>query len=691
MARKPLVNRTEGGTPSFVDLFDFERPTNVTVREILIDSNSLQKGTASIGTALSNTFSVGNYGQNVEYLLVGGGGAGGKATARDLVLEFGSGGGGAGGVLHGTIISSAFGSSSQVIVGRGGNGGGSGGNSGGDTYIVNASGGTVLIAGGGGGGGGLLNESEQTLASATASAPGKDGTGGSSGGKAYFSGVSGTRGSGGAGGGAASAGNWSRAHTSQTTATHPLVGTKGLANFGGDPLGSGVVAEPGLGVTIMGYQVAAGGPGGSYATALLGTASVPLHGSSYGLPELGSAASTIDSRYGSGGRGGYEGLTTVYSRGNGGDGIAVFRYLDTKKNNADVWKRTNLTSVASGANEIKATAANGGTIIALTRGATPQLLRTTNYGASWSTVALPASPGATESAVYGGSLFVIGMANKIFASSDGSAWSTASLNAGTTGPYQVAYGNGAFIAAGLNGRVFTSPDGTAWATAATATTTAGTFNPIWAAYGTTQYGHTFIAGWEQNVSSATRYMRFSNDNIVGANSSAAAWSNFVQPTAGTIEHVAYGNGKFWGVFGNSGTAAALRYTDGTAWTAVGRGTATWTTGTVSYTGATVPVFNSNGDLATSARAQTNIAYAGGTIFVAAGPYFVLSKTEARTWEPRNATGFTSFSHHGSFDDALAGAPLIFDIRPLDDGRVLLAGGTVGSVSGTTIAVSISEP
>jgi formylglycine-generating enzyme required for sulfatase activity len=226
---------------------------------------------------------------DVEYLIIGGGGAGG--------LGFG-GGGGAGGLLTnigGTLLSLSA-SSTSIVVGAGGSSTSNIGNNGGNSSFA----GQTAIGGGGGNGG-------------YGGTGASGGSGGGAGGRwAQGSSGSGTIGQGNAGGnhltevGGAGGGGAGSAGQSKTTASSGSPGGAGLSN------------------SISGISViyAGGGGGASGERATSGTGGSGGGGSGgggcCGVINIGGSAGTPNT--GGGGGGG------DISAGSGGSGIVIIRY-----------------------------------------------------------------------------------------------------------------------------------------------------------------------------------------------------------------------------------------------------------------------------------------------------------------------------------------------------------------------------
>lgn len=219
----------------------------------------------------------------VDYLVVGGGGAGGSHT------DAGLGGGGAGGVLAGSV---AVTGSVTVTVGAGGaaasqSDGGDGGNS-----VFG-----LISANGGGGGAGPT--------------PGNGRPGGSGGGASNW------RASyGGAGSGTAGQGN---AGGNSNSTTGRGGGGGGAGSAGGDGTGNvGGNGGNGVSSSITGTAVvyAGGGGGGDDDTVALGGSGGGGNGATPTVAATSGAPNT-----GGGGGGGY-----TSSGGNGGSGIVIIRY-----------------------------------------------------------------------------------------------------------------------------------------------------------------------------------------------------------------------------------------------------------------------------------------------------------------------------------------------------------------------------
>ena len=236
---------------------------------------------------------------NAEYLIVAGGGAGGKANA---------GGGGAGGLLTnfgGTALSLTPGVVYTVTVGAGGaavSGGARGNN--GTNSVLSGSGITTLTAIGGGGGG------------SDAASGGVGADGGSGGGSDYDSntGGSGTAGQGNDGGDA-------------NNAPGPQFGAGGGGGAGaagtGGSTSAGCVGGVGLSNSITGSAVFyAGGGGGSTASAGGGAGG----NGGGGAGGDGGAGSATDGTDGLGGGGG--GIDGGAPSGAGGDGVVILSVAD---------------------------------------------------------------------------------------------------------------------------------------------------------------------------------------------------------------------------------------------------------------------------------------------------------------------------------------------------------------------------
>lgn len=258
------------------------------------------------GTTLSLAF-------NVEYLLVGGGGAGGTGGGTGGENTWGAGGGGAGGVLTG--FTSVGAQSYAVTVGAGGAAASFSHN-----VTTNGASGTKSVFGaieaaGGGGGAGSNN-------SATGGVGLNGGSGGGGGGDGLKAGGTGINGQGFGGG------------TSRTSAGARAAGGGGggageVGQIGGptDGHNSGVGGNGGAGIasSITGSSVTYGGGGGgggrdtnSGSTSRGGSGGTGGGGAGSGQ---GNATSGTDGTGGGGGGSGADG-----NGGDGGDGIVIVRY-----------------------------------------------------------------------------------------------------------------------------------------------------------------------------------------------------------------------------------------------------------------------------------------------------------------------------------------------------------------------------
>ena len=280
LAQTSTLSGTLTGTSSF----------NASSGTAVITGNSILQGTAT----LSLNF-------DVEYLVVGGGGAGGYG------LYASGGGGGAGGFRTGNLVINT--GISPVTVGDGGSSGGASGGAGGSG---SASGFASISAAGGGGGG----------RRATGAVPGgsNGGSGGSGGGEG-----------GGPGIGSAGAGN--------VPATTPLQGTSGGVGLQGntyDPGGGGGGASQagGNASASNGGTAGAGGTGAS-SDITGGTVTYAGGGGGGGFGSVGGAGgggaggTTASGSAGTAntGGGGGGGLT---AGGNGGPGIVIVRYAGSQ-------------------------------------------------------------------------------------------------------------------------------------------------------------------------------------------------------------------------------------------------------------------------------------------------------------------------------------------------------------------------
>ncbi|MFN6017299.1 MAG: glycine-rich domain-containing protein [Verrucomicrobiota bacterium] len=236
-------------------------------------------------------------GFEVEYLLIGGGGAGGSTVTGDDGVD-GTGGGGAGGFVEGTV--SLANQSYGISVGAGGSGATRGvvrGENGGNTTFS-----TFTATGGGGGGGyGLTGNT--------------GGSGGGGGGRQNTAGGSATSGQGFAGGNAQSGNTMGQASGGGG-------GGAGGAGQAGDTVENGGDGGIGKTSTITGQSVYYAGGGGG--------AGIASNGDSQGQGGLGGGGNA--SRTGNGGAGtnglggGGGGVGDYGAGGNGGSGIVVVRY-----------------------------------------------------------------------------------------------------------------------------------------------------------------------------------------------------------------------------------------------------------------------------------------------------------------------------------------------------------------------------
>ena len=217
-------------------------------------------------------------GFEVEYLLIGGGGAGGSTVTGDDGVD-GTGGGGAGGLVEGTI--SLANQSYAISVGAGGSGATRGvvrGQNGGNTTLS-----TFTALGGGGGGGYGLTGST-------------GGSGGGGGGRSSTAGGSATSGQGFAGGNAQSGNTTGQAAGGGG-------GGAGAAGQSGDALENGGDGGIGKTSTITGQSFYYAGGGGGNAS------------------RTGTGCAGTDGLGGGGG-----GVGDFGAGGNGGSGIVVVRY-----------------------------------------------------------------------------------------------------------------------------------------------------------------------------------------------------------------------------------------------------------------------------------------------------------------------------------------------------------------------------
>jgi hypothetical protein len=466
MANRALVNTSPNSTPSYKDLFAPEAPQNVYFNEIVIDV----AGTATIGSNDSDIFYIPPDSGYIELLLIGGGGAGGSNKAGAGLGNY-SGGGGAGGVIHGIYnVNSYLSSGMTAIVGAGGtaitpsgsNGasdhnGGVGGNS--SLASSGVSPVTIAIAGGGGGGG------AGDKAAATRTATDSTGSGGGLGT------ISGDGISGGAGGGAGSRAAWF-SDTAGAFAAQSW-GTNGVGHVGAVV---STVQNPGIGISVMGREVAGGGYAGS-GTAV-GHRAMPRNfgsgagGTVAGNPSLAERSGLNGT--GGGGSGASGTLSADAQGGTGGSGLLVIRYPAIRpalgKIQARTWRVAPETNNAYDGGSIarfRGVAANGGTMVAIGGNATHA--RSVDGGRTWSHVNVGSVDGTERNSIaFGGGLFVAGKALGISYSSDGSSWTEQALAngiLGANGPEAIAYGDGRFVGVGGGSpsyRIATSENGTTW-------------------------------------------------------------------------------------------------------------------------------------------------------------------------------------------------------------------------------------
>ncbi len=255
--------------------------------------------TYSVARSTTGGLSLG-LGFEVEYLLIGGGGAGGSTLTTVDGVD-GTGGGGAGGLVEGTA--SLTNQSYAISVGAGGSGLERGvvrGQNGDNTTFS-----TLTALGGGGGGGYALTGNT-------------GGSGGGGGGRQGTAGGSATSGQGFAGGNAQS-GNI------QGQAAGGGGGGAGAAGQSGDTLENGGDGGIGKTSTITGQSVYYAGGGGG--------AGIASNGDSQGLGGSGGGGNA--SRTGTGGAGtnglggGGGGVGDSGAGGNGGSGIVIARYKGT--------------------------------------------------------------------------------------------------------------------------------------------------------------------------------------------------------------------------------------------------------------------------------------------------------------------------------------------------------------------------
>lgn len=305
--------------PSGFDKFIFSHSYSEGMRELVFPTSA---GSYTFGSLSSNTYVLPVNTQYIELLLVGGGGGGGGTDGGNTTR---GGGGGAGGVIHQMVNISGF-TSLTATIGAGGAAGvassiaGSKGSNGGNSTITGTGFSTITAGGGGGGGMGsstAANRTPQTGATGSFGAFGADATSTGAGG----------------GGGAGCPGGWNLISTARPTSGEAAsgiltyatilsnssgVGTNGLGHIGGPGAGSNGFSAPGLGVIVMGRQIAGGGIGGIRASSAV--TNVQSHYGGAGRTNSVNGSGTNGT--GGGGGGGYEST----GGGGGGTGLCIIRY-----------------------------------------------------------------------------------------------------------------------------------------------------------------------------------------------------------------------------------------------------------------------------------------------------------------------------------------------------------------------------
>jgi len=150
--------------------------------------------------------------------------------------------------------------------------------------------------------------------------------------------------------------------------------------------------------------------------------------------------------------------------------------------------------------------------------------RSTNNGATWTSVNLPSSSARVSSATNGKLVAVAyNTGDKLYTSLDGITWNTVTLSESLAW-VSMTYGNGVFVAVGPANKVLTSSDGGVTWVITTLTGTAHTWKDV-------VYGNgLFIAG----ANTGTNRVMYSKNGIV--------WTEVDYQTA--IHHLAYGRGVF---------------------------------------------------------------------------------------------------------------------------------------------------
>lgn len=254
-----------------------------------------RSGGYTIHTFLSSSTFTCPLKKSVDYLVVGGGGAGGGIGNG---AQGYSGGGGAGGMLTGTLAVSS--QAYSITVGAGGVGNTTAGVNGpnGSNSVFS----TVTATGGGGGGGAEMSGSN-------------GGSGGGSGGTATAPLIPGT--------GIAGQGH-NGGNMFGQAGVGPAGGGGGAGAVGGDA-SSGVAGNGGAGLSssISGSAVTyAGGGGGSVVS---GTGTAGSGGAGGGGAGVSTAGVGVSGTANTGGGGG--GSSGAFAGGNGGSGIVIIRYL----------------------------------------------------------------------------------------------------------------------------------------------------------------------------------------------------------------------------------------------------------------------------------------------------------------------------------------------------------------------------
>ena len=434
MANKSFVNTSPNETPDYKEVFAPERTEPARIRDLEISSSTVLGATLTryISSSGNNEYFIPSTTTEAEIVLIGGGGAGGPLTGANSGDTAGS-GGGAGGVIHEVV--SLTNKPIRVDLGVSGL---SATTVGGDSTFQDGTASYLYTANGGGRGG-------------TVTTPTPTFSKGSSGGYGPIS-SSATQNTGGSGGGAGSPAIKNGPHSespsiatmiaaANTAGLVPGTGQFGNFGFPGPFSATQAWSPPGLGLTLLGRQVAGGGPSGA-------NNSNERYQAAYGsLAQVATSSvtpgGTTGMTYGAGGNGGHTTTTSAAAGGSGGSGTLIMRYLYQKPagiNKAYTWWPANVSTTIYNPTTntnytINDIAYGNGTFVAVGGATISVILTSTNGGYSWTeqSAGLNTSNNGIRVSFQDGLFSAIFASTGMRTSTDGVTWTTLSATGGANG------------------------------------------------------------------------------------------------------------------------------------------------------------------------------------------------------------------------------------------------------------------